>query len=54
MAPYLLADRPDDGPTAPIYRSVALMRGWKMEFPPYSGGISGRFMPLEAAIIRAS
>ena len=31
MAPYLLADRPDDGPTAPIYRSVALMRGWKME-----------------------
>ena len=31
MAPYLLADRPDDGPTAPIYRSAALMRGWKME-----------------------
>lgn len=31
LAPYLLADRPDDGPTAPIYRSAALMRGWKME-----------------------
>ena len=31
MAPYLLADRPDDGPSAPIYRSNALMRGWKME-----------------------
>lgn len=31
LAPYLLADRPDDGPTAPIYRSAMLMRGWKME-----------------------
>ena len=31
LAPYLLADRPDDGPSAPIYRSNALMRGWKME-----------------------
>ncbi len=31
LAPYMLADRPDDGPTAPIYRSAMLMRGWKME-----------------------
>ena len=31
LAPYLLADRPDDGPSAPIYRSVSLMRGWKFE-----------------------
>ena len=31
MAPYLLADRPDDGPTLPVYRSVSLMQGWKME-----------------------
>lgn len=31
LTPYLLADRPDDGPSAPIYRSVSLMRGWKME-----------------------
>lgn len=31
LAPYLLADRPNDGPTIPIIRSVALMRGWKME-----------------------
>lgn len=31
LAPYLLADRPDDGPTLPIYRSVSLMKGWKME-----------------------
>ena len=31
LAPYLLADRPDDGPTAPILRSAALMRGWKWE-----------------------
>jgi len=31
LAPYLLADRPDDGPSVPIFRSVSLMRGWKME-----------------------
>lgn len=31
LAPYLLADRPDDGPTIPIRRSVDLMRGWKWE-----------------------
>ena len=31
LAPYLLADRPDDGPTAPIRRSNTLMRGWKMD-----------------------
>lgn len=31
LAPYLLADRPDDGPTAPIRRSASLMRGWKWE-----------------------
>lgn len=31
LAPYLLADRPDDGPTAPILRSAELMRGWKWE-----------------------
>ena len=31
LAPYLLADRPDDGFSIPILRSVELMRGWKME-----------------------
>lgn len=31
LAPYLLADRPDDGSTIPILRSAALMRGWKWE-----------------------
>ena len=31
LAPYLLADRPDDGPTAPIRRSAALMRGRKWQ-----------------------
>ena len=31
LAPYLLADRPDDGPTAPILRSASLMRGWKWD-----------------------
>jgi len=31
LAPYLLADRPDDGASVPIFRSVSLMRGWKME-----------------------
>ena len=31
LAPYLLADRPDDGPTLPIYRSTTLMQGWKWE-----------------------
>lgn len=31
LAPYLLADRPEDGPTVPILRSAALMRGWKWE-----------------------
>ena len=31
LAPYLLADRPDDGPTASILRSAALMRGWKWD-----------------------
>ncbi|MCI8303552.1 MAG: DUF975 family protein [Lawsonibacter sp.] len=31
LSPYLLADRPDDGPSVPIYRSASLMRGWKME-----------------------
>ncbi len=31
LSPYLLADRPDDGSSLPIYRSVSLMRGWKWE-----------------------
>lgn len=31
MAPYLLADRPDDGSTAAIHRSTVLMHGWKWE-----------------------
>ena len=31
LAPYLLADHPDDGPSLPIRRSVAMMRGWKGE-----------------------
>jgi len=31
LAPYLLADRPDDGFDAAIRRSVELMRGWKWE-----------------------
>ena len=31
LAPYLLADHPDGGASAPIYRSVELMRGWKWE-----------------------
>lgn len=31
LAPYLLADRPDDGASAAIRRSVELMRGWKWE-----------------------
>ncbi|MEY8404600.1 DUF975 family protein [Oscillospiraceae bacterium 44-34] len=31
LAPYLLADRPDDGPSAAIYRSAGLMRGWKWQ-----------------------
>lgn len=29
LAPYLLADRPDDGPNAAIRRSARLMQGWK-------------------------
>ena len=31
LAPYLLADRPDDGSGPAIRRSVELMRGWKFE-----------------------
>lgn len=31
LAPYLLADRPDDGFSVPIFRSVQLMRGWKTD-----------------------
>ena len=31
LAPYLLADHPDDGPSLAIHRSVDLMGGWKME-----------------------
>ena len=31
LAPYLLADRPDDGPGAAVRRSVELMRGRKWE-----------------------
>lgn len=31
LAPYLLADHPDDGATSAIHRSVELMRGWKWE-----------------------
>ncbi|OUQ76142.1 DUF975 family protein [Flavonifractor sp. An100] len=31
MAPFLLADRPDDGPSAAIRRSISLTRGWKWE-----------------------
>ena len=30
LAPYLLADHPDDGPAIAIRRSVEYMRGWKM------------------------
>jgi len=31
LAPYLLADRPDDGPSAAVRRSARLMRGWTWE-----------------------
>lgn len=31
LAPYLLADHPDDGVNAAVRRSVDLMRGWKWE-----------------------
>ncbi len=31
LAPYLLADHPDDGARAALRRSTELMRGWKME-----------------------
>lgn len=31
LAPYLLADRPDDGPGAAVRRSAVLMKGWKLE-----------------------
>ena len=31
LSSYLLADRPDDGASAAIRRSVELMRGWKWE-----------------------
>lgn len=31
LAPYLLADRPDDGAGAAVRRSVELMRGWTWE-----------------------
>ena len=31
LAPFLLADRPDDGAGAPIRRSVSLTQGWKWE-----------------------
>ena len=31
LAPYLLADHPDDGSGAAIRRSMELMRGWKWE-----------------------
>lgn len=31
LAPYLLADRPDDGPGAAVRRSVEMMRGWSWE-----------------------
>lgn len=31
LAPYLLADRPDDQPSLHIFRSVELTRGWKWE-----------------------
>lgn len=31
LAPYLLADRPDDGASAAVRRSVELMRGWCWE-----------------------
>ena len=31
LAPYLLADRPDDGASAAVRRSTELMRGWTWE-----------------------
>ena len=31
LAPFLLADRPDDGASAAIRRSIDLMRGWRWE-----------------------
>ena len=32
MAPYLLIDHPEQGATAAVRESVAMMRGWKWEF----------------------
>lgn len=32
LSHFLLADHPDDGPSAAINRSVRLMEGWKMEY----------------------
>lgn len=54
LAPYLLADRPDDGPNAAIRRSAELMRGWKRELfkleLSFLGWVLLRWLLIAAAI----
>ena len=55
MAPYLLADRPDDGPSPAIRRSVEMMRGRKWELFKLEFSFIGwnllQFLLLSAALL---
>ena len=54
LAPYLLADRPDDGAGAAVRRSAQLMRGWKWELfkleLSFWGWVLLRWLLLAAAL----
>ena len=54
MAPYLLADRPDDGAGLAIRRSMELMRGWKWELFKLDFSFLGWLILLEALRLLAA
>ena len=54
LAPYLLADRPDDGAGLAIRRSMELMRGWKWELFKLDFSFIGWLILLEGLRLLAS
>ena len=54
LAPYLLADHPDDGAGLAIRRSMELMRGWKWELFKLDFSFLGWLILLEALRLLAA
>ena len=54
LAPYLLADHPDDGAGLAIRRSMELMRGWKWELFKLDFSFIGWLILLEVLRLLAS